>query len=192
MQPGRKKKIAPKQPSKPKQPTPPDPNGILDLLDAPETDNGVLAEARSYGAKGCEVLARAAAGKSLDPGRRARAVHLMGLLRCKEVGKLAPKLLRDDVFGVQVAMLYALAASDPELAERTLMPLIGDANAGSLLREHAVHALWPALGVEERRAIAKTLQDGEDERLRQELEPLLLQLDAAREQDPTEPPGDPD
>lgn len=167
----------------PKQQTPPDPDRILSLLDAPESDDGVLAEARSLGPKGCEVLARAVVGKELDSEHRARAVHLMGLLRCPEVRKLANKLLRSDAFGVRVAALYALVATDAGLATEVLLPLIEDQTANSLLREHAVRALWPDLPEKERRRIGKALRGGDDERLRLELESLLLQLGTDREDD---------
>ena len=174
----------------PKQQTPPDPKRILALLDAPESDDGVLAEARSYGRKGCELLAKAAAGDDPDPQRRARAVHLMGLLRCEELGKLTGKLLRKDTFGVQVAAVYAAVAADASLAERELMPLIEDQKVDSLLREHAVQALWPTIGEKERRTIASVLRDGDDERLRIELEPLILQLETDTKDHTGEPRRD--
>lgn len=84
--------------------------GILALLDAPEGDAGVLAEARFYGEEGCEeLLAAVGPGSNLDLERKARGVHLLGLLGCKKLIGLSQDLLKEGLFPVEVSLAYALA-----------------------------------------------------------------------------------
>lgn len=167
--------------------------GILELLDAPETDDGVVAEARFYGAPGCDELVKAVRRRgALDDTRRARAIHLLGWLECEDFLPIADDMLKRGPLGVQASTAYALVRIDRSTAESELLPIIEDENADSLLREHAVTALWGDADQDQRASIAKAVRSSEDERLRTELArligPVVTVNDAGqqRSDDPTD------
>ncbi|MFD1156935.1 hypothetical protein [Roseovarius aestuarii] len=150
--------------------------GILALLDAPEGDAGVLAEARFYGEEGCEeLLAAVGPGSNLDLERKARGVHLLGLLGCKKLIGLSQDLLKEGLFPVEVSLVYALARIDRSVAEQEFAPIIEkDDPERSFLREHAMRALWVGASPLLKQKISKALQATNDKRLFAELPELLL------------------
>ncbi|MBO6675802.1 MAG: hypothetical protein JJ908_12070 [Rhizobiales bacterium] len=152
------------------QPFDPSGDGIATLLDAPETDEGVIAEAAFYGADGCDALLELVGPSSnLDPERRARGVHLLGRLRCEDLFKLAPDLMQEGVLSVQISLFYALVQIDREQGEKLLLPVIKNDKADTLLREHAFYAVLAGANRNFRETLAETVGGSDDRRLAREL-----------------------
>lgn len=152
------------------QPFGPSGDGIATLLDAPETDEGVIAEAAFYGADGCEALLELVGPSSnLDQERRARGVHLLGRLHCQDLFKLAPALMQEGVLGILISLVYALVQIDREQGEKLLLPLIKDEKVDTLLREHAVYAVLAGADRDLRQTVAQSVGGSPDNRLRREL-----------------------
>ncbi|MEQ8657186.1 MAG: hypothetical protein RIC24_07750 [Hyphomicrobiales bacterium] len=152
------------------QPFRPSGDGIAALLDAPESDEGVIAEAAFYGADGCETLLELVAPSSnLDLERRARGVFLLGRLHCQDLFKLAPALMQEGVLGIQISLAYALVEIDRAQGEKLLLPLIKDEKADTLLREHAIYAVLAGADRNLRALLAEIVGGSPDRRLRLEL-----------------------
>jgi hypothetical protein len=145
-------------------------DGIANLLDAPESDEGVIAEAAFYGADGwATLLDLVGPSSNLDTERRARGVHLLGRLQCQDLFKLAPELMQEGVLGIQISLVYALVQIDREQGEKLLLPVIKNDKADTLLREHAVYAVLAGADRHLREILAETVGGSDDRRLRREL-----------------------
>ncbi len=170
--------------------------GMEALLDAPEFDDGVVAEAVSYGAEGCKtLLALVAPSSNLDVERRARGVHLLSLMDCQDLMGLAPELMQEGVLSIQISLVYALVRLDRAQAEKLLLPLVASENVDTLLREHTAYAVLAGADGAVRQALADSIGATQDERLRRELERWLVLDDPPDQPNPDSDaptPPDPD
>jgi HEAT repeat protein len=115
---------------------------ILDLLDAPECDRGVVLAAASLGAEGRKALmAVVSKHQGAGGGERARAVHLLGELGCADLTKKAPELLRDQVPAVRHALIHALSRISLEDAQTLLLDALKDSKTEPIDRLHVLRAL---------------------------------------------------
>ena len=160
-------------------------DGIIALLDAPEIDEGVLAEAAFYGAEGiADLLAAVKPDSDLHPERKAAALYLLGKLGSESLPSLASQIFRSGNLGIQVSLVYALADLDRPLAEKQFLPIIEKDDLDiSLLREHTARALWAGGDDTIRLAISRAIETSSDIRLRNELLELLVSGDFPASED---------
>jgi len=133
---------------------------ILALLDAPETDDGVVLEAAAHGPDGVKALLTALTAKRgrLDGPLRTRAVYLLGELSCLELAKHGEALLDDEHLDVGYEAIYSLMLVDAEGTAPLLLARLAGESHDEIFKGHAVRALF-LHGDEKARKEAEALLD---------------------------------
>lgn len=117
---------------------------LIDVLNAIEADEGVMAYVGSLGVEGRKQLLDIATQKSKGkyaPGERARAVFLLGEMRWRPAFKSLRTLLHDESRSVRLNAIYALSDVGGPHAVQPLMETVRDPKGGISEKAHALHCL---------------------------------------------------
>jgi len=116
---------------------------LQQALNAVEVDLGVLSLVRFYGEAGYAELIKIAAtrSKGVTPAMRARAVHLLGVLRWRPAFAALVRLLKDGSDTVRLNAIYAVGEVGGPNAVKPLLGIVRDAKRSLTEQAHALRAL---------------------------------------------------
>jgi len=118
-------------------------NQVLSLLDAHETDEGVLMQLNIFGEEGRNLLLDIAWGKvkGATPSQRGRAVYILCLFEWQPVLEHISKFLRNGEPTVRLHTIYGLRFLGGDFAIQQLLDLLEDRTCSEIEKAHALRVL---------------------------------------------------